>query len=95
MDAEIEGWIRWYEHWTKGIKTKTLARLVAMVAKYYHGHEDIPFIDFYDRYRHKPNQKVLRTVPEVVRELIENEKMSRRSAYDYAKVIQKIQFITR
>jgi len=92
---EIEAWIRWYNDWTKGIKTKTLARLVALMSKYCFGHEGMPFIDFHERYRHDPKREVLKTLPEVVEELMKNEGMSRRMAYDYAKTIEKIQFITR
>jgi hypothetical protein len=68
---------------------------MALMSIYCYGHEGVPFIDFHKRYHHEPGEKVLRTLPEVVEMLMEREGMSRRSAYDYAKTIERIQFLTR
>lgn len=83
---------KWWDHWTKGIRPKSLRVAVLLLAKYCYGHEGLPFIDFYGRYGH--DGITLSKMKDVVKLFMEKEGMTKRVAYDYAKTIKNIQFLT-
>lgn len=84
----------WWDMWIKGIRVKTLQHLLLIMARYCTGYENVPFIDFYGRYGHGSDRKVLNNVKDVVELLMKKEDMSKRRAYDYATAIKRIQFMT-
>jgi hypothetical protein len=78
----------------KGIRVKSLRLFVLLMVKYCTGFEEMPFIDFYSRYGHTNTAVVVDKLEDVVKLFVEKEGMSRRKAYDYARAIQQIQFLT-
>jgi len=93
-DKEIEKIIKAYKRFTKGVRINTLKRLIWIFEIYCTGYSKT-FIDLYERYAHKKDENVIKTKKELVEFLIKQEKLSRRTAYDYATFIEKIQIITR
>ena len=85
--------LEFWNIWIKGIRIKSLKRLLLLMAKYCYGYEGVPFIDFHGRYGHKG--VVLNEISEVVELFTQKEGISQRTAYDYAIAIERIQFLTR
>ena len=85
----------WWDMWIKGIRVKSLKQLMLLMAKYCYGGEGLPFIDFYQRFRHTEEKIVLDKIQDVVKLFMEKEGMTKRTAYDYAKTISNIQRLTR
>ena len=84
----------WYDMWIKGIRVKSLAHLMLLMARYCDGDKAFPFIDFYHRFN-KGDKTVLDTMQDVVKLFVDKEGMTKRTAYDYAKTIYNIQRLTR